>query len=171
MVVNRPHSYVDTNTNPSLALCGAAQQYLASRPGNKTQVIAASLTSVEQVMQLAGIHHITLSPRLLAGLAATPAAEWAGTAEIGQVLRAAAAASSTVGGGDAVATQLGAEGRNKLEVLVKDEGRWRMAFTRADGGASEIRLVQAINIFADMQDKLEGMVKRADAAVTAGASV
>jgi hypothetical protein len=121
-------------------------------------------------MQLAGIHHITLSPPLLAGLAATPAAGWAGTAETGQVLRAAAAASSTAGG-NAVSTQLGAEGKNKLEALLKDEGRWRMAFTRADGGASEIRLVQAINIFADMQDKLEGMVRRADAAVTAGASV
>jgi hypothetical protein len=35
-----------------------------------------------------------------------------------------------------------------------------MAFTRAEGGEAERKLVQAINIFADVQDEMEGMVRR-----------
>jgi hypothetical protein len=63
---------------------------------------------------------------------------------------------------------LGAEEKKRLEAVVRDESLWRMAFTRADGGASETKLVQAINIFADVQDQLEEMVRRADVAVKAG---
>ncbi|KAK4121955.1 aldolase [Parathielavia appendiculata] len=158
-----------TDANPSLALCGAAQHYLNSRPGSKTHVVAASLTSVEQVMQLAGIQHITISPSLLAELAATPAATWPRAAEIGQALKVAAATAASAGGSHSVATHLlGAERRRMLEAVVKDEGLWRMAFTRADGGAGEVKLVQAINIFADVQDQLEEIVRRADVTVPAG---
>ncbi|KAK3305635.1 uncharacterized protein B0T15DRAFT_397241 [Chaetomium strumarium] len=159
--------YVDTN--PALAFCGAAQQYLDSRMNNTTQVMAASLTSIDEVMQLAGLHHITVSPVLLAELAATPAAGWAGRASIGQVVKTAVGAA---GGGPAAGTaQLGAENRAAvLDTLVKDESLWRMAFTRSDGGRSETKLVQAINIFADVQDKLEEMVRQADVTARAAAA-
>ncbi|KAK4237530.1 hypothetical protein C8A03DRAFT_15944 [Achaetomium macrosporum] len=160
--------YIDTN--PALAFCGAAQQYLDSRMNNTTQVMAASLTSVDQVMQLAGLHHITISPVLLAELVATPAAGWAGTASIGQVVKTAGAAAAA-GGGPTGTAQLGAESQvAALDALVKDESLWRMAFTRADGGRSETKLVQAINIFADVQDKLEEMVRQADATARAAAA-
>jgi hypothetical protein len=134
---------------------------------NTTQVMAASLTSIDEVMQLAGLHHITVSPVLLAELAATPAAGWAGSASIGQVIKGAAAGC----GGPAGAAQLGAGSQAAtLEALVKDESLWRMAFTRSDGGRNETKLVQAINIFADVQDKLEEMVRQADVTARAAAA-
>ncbi|KAK4102394.1 aldolase [Parathielavia hyrcaniae] len=182
-----------TDASPSLPLCGAAQHYLSSKPGNKTYVLAASLTSVEQVMQLAGIHHITISPPLLAELAATAAATWPGAAEVGQVLKttktttAATATPAPAPGGSGgcgngastlgslpgvyatTTNQLGAETqRMMLEAAVSDEALWRMAFTRAEGGAGEVKLVQAINIFADVQHRLEDMARRADGGVAAG---
>ncbi|KAK4149933.1 hypothetical protein C8A00DRAFT_37464 [Chaetomidium leptoderma] len=163
-----------TDTNPSLALCGAAQHYLDARPVvPKTQVLAASLTSVEQVMQLAGIHHITVSPPLLAELAATPAAGWAGAAVIGReavVSNASTPINSDLGSADSeLESKLGAESGSRLEgAVLEDEGLWRMAFTRAGGGGSEVKLVQAINIFADMQDRLEDMARAAERVVRAG---
>jgi hypothetical protein len=146
-------SYVDTA--PSVAFCGAAQQYLDSRVDNRTQVLAASLTSIEQVMQLAGIRHITISPPLLATLAASPAADWPGAASIGDVIKNVAAAAAAP------------ERQAQLEALVNDESGWRMAFTRAGAGAAETKLVQALNIFVDMQEKLEEIVRRADVAMRA----
>ena len=54
--------------------------------------------------------------------------------------------------------------RARLERLVRegDEARWRMAFTRAEGGKCETKLVQALNIFADVQDRLEELVRKAE---------
>jgi hypothetical protein len=51
-------------------------------------------------------------------------------------------------------------GSTNLEAILRDESLWRMAFTRAEGGEAERKLVQAINIFADVQDEMEGMVRR-----------
>jgi transaldolase len=41
----------------------------------KTKVLPASLTSVDEIMSLAGIDHITISPALLQKLAEAPASE------------------------------------------------------------------------------------------------
>ncbi|OAA73680.1 transaldolase [Cordyceps fumosorosea ARSEF 2679] len=55
--------------------CAETQRYYENIQAN-TQLLAASLTSVEEVMQLAGVHHITVSPPLLRELASTPADLW-----------------------------------------------------------------------------------------------
>lgn len=170
-LIHRPnllgYSYVDAA--PALPLCGAAQQYLSSRnTARKAQVLAASLTSIEQVMQLARIQHITVSPPLLAELAATPAAGWPGAARIGEVVaNTAAGMASGIAPPDlAVNADRGAE----LDALVRDEGRWRMAFARAAGGAAAAKVVQAINIFADMQERLEEIARRADGVLRVGSA-
>ena len=86
-------------------------------------------------MQLAGVHHITVSPPLLAELAATPAEGWKGQ-------------------------NIFARHANEPPRAVPLEvSAWRMAFTRSKAGKNEVKLIQAINIFADMQDQLESMVK------------
>ncbi|KAL8700526.1 MAG: hypothetical protein Q9201_005401 [Fulgogasparrea decipioides] len=54
--------------SPNNALCVLLQKYYTSR-SLPTKVLAASLTSVEEVMALAGIDHITLPPPLLQQLA------------------------------------------------------------------------------------------------------
>ncbi|KAH6847571.1 hypothetical protein B0I37DRAFT_354298 [Chaetomium sp. MPI-CAGE-AT-0009] len=137
--------YIDPS--PALPFTGAAQAYLNAVPPNpspspspapakRTQVMAASLTSIEQVTQLAGIAHITVPPPLLAELAATPAEGWAGMGRVGE--------------------------RARMEKVVADEALWRMAFTRAEGGECERKLVQALNIFADVQDRLEALVREAE---------
>jgi transaldolase len=55
-------------------LCIRAQNYYEAQK-LKTQVLPASLTSVEEIMALLGVHHITIAPGLLKELAEKPAAE------------------------------------------------------------------------------------------------
>lgn len=147
--------YIDNNK--ALALCGSAQQYYESRGLNlKTQVMPASLTSIDEVMQLAGVDRITVSPPLLAELAATPATEWTGAATVGQAITASAP------GNDALHYNAEPSRRDPsndpyrhLEDVLEDEAQWRMAFTRSDGGKNEVKLIQALNIFCDQQEALE----------------
>jgi transaldolase len=113
----------------------------------------ASLTSVDEVMQLAGAHHVTVAPLQLAELAATPAASWTGRDTVGQVFTAAAAL-----------PPVSEEDVRRYEAIVKDESLWRLAFTRSDAGRNEGKILQAINIFCDMQEALEGMARKMDAA-------
>ncbi|KAK3317778.1 hypothetical protein B0T19DRAFT_435560 [Cercophora scortea] len=136
-------AYVDTDKG--FPLCAAAQHYFEGRQLT-TLVMPASLVSIDEVMQLAGAQHITVSPPLLAELAATPATGWHGAGSVGQVM------------GHAAGRIAGAEGQ--YDAVVKDEGRWKLALTRSDGGKSMGKLVQAINIFCDVQDKVEDLVKR-----------
>jgi transaldolase len=101
--------------------------------------MAASLTSIDEIAQLAGVHHITVSPRLLAELAATT--EDSVEEEQNTLFRRDAQQQLPV-----------------VEVPL-EESAWRMAFTRSKAGRSEEKIIQAINIFADMQDRLEGLVR------------
>lgn len=135
-------SYVDTNKGFSLVR--TAQAHYA-RTSATTQVLPASLTSVAEVMQLAGAHHITISPPLLAELAATPAAA---PSLVAKKLWMDAAGDGANAGADAVYAS-----------LVADEAAYRMAFTRSAGGENERKLSDAINIFADMQDAMEALVR------------
>ncbi|KAK4176588.1 putative transaldolase [Triangularia setosa] len=144
--------HIDPNKTNSLLLCGLIQEYftrLGAQRGRpiKTEAMAASFTSVEEVMQLAGIRHLTISPGLLEQLAGTRVEGWTG---------------ATVGLAERFADRLDMESVGRLEGIVRDgdEAGWRMAFTRCDGGGSEGRLVQALNIFADVQDRLEEVVRR-----------
>jgi transaldolase len=125
-------SYQDMDKG--IAFCFQAQRYFETK-GSKTKVLAASLTSIDEVMQLAGVHHITISPPLLAELAATPAEGWKDQNFTGRELNFAS------------------------QAVPLDESAWRMAFTRSKAGKNEGKIVQAINIFADMQDRLENMVR------------
>jgi len=129
------NSYHDTDKG--IAFCQQAQFYLESR-ACKTTVLAASLTSIDEVMQLAGVHHITVSPPLLAELAASK----------DQRLK-----NRGRGFFDDV------EDSDTYDNVPRDESGWRMACTRSKTGKSEGKLIQAINIFADMQDRLEDMVR------------
>lgn len=103
-------SYHDSDKG--FAFCFQAQDYFESQ-GSKTKVLAASLTSIEEVMQLAGVHHITISPPLLAELAATTADGWKNQGVLGRELNHAS------------------------EAIPLDESAWRMAFTRSKAGKNE----------------------------------
>ncbi|KAI0018589.1 transaldolase [Xylariomycetidae sp. FL0641] len=127
--------YVDEHK--AFAFAGAAQRYYG-RAGSRTQVLPASLTSIQEVMQLAGVHHITVSPPLLIKLAETPANPWEG--DTGSVFAQAADPAETFGD----------YGR-----ILEDEGAWRLAFTRAQNGKAEEKIIQAVNIFCEKQEGLE----------------
>lgn len=122
--------------------CGAVQQYYRSIK-TRTQVLPASLTSIDEVLMLAGVDHITVSPPLLAELAATPAESYQG--DIGSVLKMAAS--------DQVPPA------KTYESILDNESAWRLAFTRSEKGKSEGKIIQAINIFYEMQEGLEQMVR------------
>ncbi|KAK2055170.1 transaldolase [Colletotrichum caudatum] len=131
--------YVDEHK--AFDFCRQAQLYYAETKA-KTQVLAASLTSVAEVMQLAGIQNVTVSPPLLRGLAAQPASMW--TEQVGEYFAA---------GPDKPWTR-------DSEAALRDESEWRIAFTRSGNGKSEEKLIQAINIFSDKQDALEELARR-----------
>jgi transaldolase len=65
-------SFVDHNK--AMNLCVAAH-HLYSANKVKTKVLPASLTSTDEIMALAGVDHITISPGLLQQLVETPASE------------------------------------------------------------------------------------------------
>ncbi|KAJ4246565.1 hypothetical protein NW762_013506 [Fusarium torreyae] len=132
--------YVDQHK--AFDFCREAQAYYITH-SFRTQVMAASLTSVDEVMQLAGIQHITISPNLLNELASTELSAWNG--KLGDYF---------------------AQGPNNkswetrdYHAVVKDESAWRIAFTRSGFGTSEGKIIQAINYFSDCQEKLENLVK------------
>ncbi|KAI1333922.1 transaldolase [Xylariaceae sp. FL0016] len=129
--------YVDEHK--AFDFCCSAQRYY-EHIGSKTHVLPASLTSTQEVMMLAGAHHITVSPPLLIKLAETPAGSW--KAETGSVFKTKAA-----------------EEFGDYKDIVDDEAKWRLAFTRSGNGKAEEKLVQAINIFCEKQEALERLVK------------
>ncbi|KAL0929659.1 Transaldolase 2 [Colletotrichum truncatum] len=131
--------YVDQHK--AFDFCRQAQAYYIEKKA-KTQVMAASLTSVAEVVRLAGIQHVTVSPHLLQGLATQPASTW--PEEIGGYFAA--------GPDKAWDADFGA--------ALQDESEWRIAFTRSGNGKFEEKLIQAINIFSDKQDSLEELARR-----------
>lgn len=86
-------------------------------------------------MLLAGVHLITVSPPLLAELAATTALDLKRP------------------------SSFDAELRFNPDSVPRDEAGWRMALTRSKAGRNEGKLIQAINIFADVQDQLESLAR------------
>ncbi|KAL9571788.1 hypothetical protein ACKAV7_004112 [Fusarium commune] len=133
--------YVDENK--AFEFCREAQAYYISH-SFRTQVLAASLTSVDEVMQLAGIQHVTISPNLLNELASADLSTW--NSKLGEYFAQGPAKKSWE--------------TKDYNALVRDESSWRMAFTRSGFGTSEGKIIQAINYFADFQDKLEELVKQ-----------
>ncbi|KAJ4009308.1 hypothetical protein NW752_009608 [Fusarium irregulare] len=133
--------YVDEHK--AFDFCREAQAYYINH-SFRTQVLAASLTSVDEVMQLAGIQHITISPNLLNGLATTELSTWNG--KLGDYFAQGPDNKSW-------------ETRDYND-LVRDESKWRMAFTRSGFGTSEGKIIQAINYFSDCQEKLEDLVRQ-----------
>jgi hypothetical protein len=79
-------------------------------------------------MQLAGVHHITIAPLLLAELAATPASS----------LRVA----SLFDGDDDAADSLGGSGGGSALSFVDDEAGYRIAFNRSGNGEGARKLIQ-----------------------------
>ncbi|KAI8623242.1 transaldolase [Xylariaceae sp. FL1651] len=130
--------YVDEHK--AFEFCGSAQRYYGLI-GSNTKVLPASLTSIQEVMKLAGAHHITVSPPLLFKLAETPANPWKG--DTGSVFK-----------------------KNSEEIFedfsgrLEDESTWRLAFTRRQNGTAEGKIIQAINIFCDKQDALEELARQ-----------
>ena len=131
--------YVDENK--AFDFCGEAQRYY-EKIGSKTQVLPASLTSIQEVMKLAGVHHITVAPPLLNKLAETPANPWEG--DTGSVFKDRKA-DETLG---------------DYSGIIEDESAWRLAFTRSLDGKAEGKIVQAINIFCEKQEGLEELARR-----------
>ena len=131
------------DTDKGFALTRSCQNFYSRIGNSKTQVMPASLTSVEECLQLSGANHITISPPLLAALAATPAP-----------------AASAPLFFDEIADEIEAEGDEKLMELVKDEAKYRIAYTRLKNGAAEKKIVDAINIFADCQDGIEMLIRK-----------
>lgn len=131
-----------TDSAKGFALCAEAQHYYRTY-GLVTKVMAASLTSIGDVMTLAGLDHITVSPALLQQLHQTA------------IPRDGKASDTTL---EALVPSQVAITIDQAQSLVRDEAAWRFAFTRSDNGKNEAKLVQAINIFADYQNKLQSLV-------------
>ncbi|KAL3458573.1 hypothetical protein BJX64DRAFT_266440 [Aspergillus heterothallicus] len=113
-----------------LPLCVSLQKYYEAI-GAKTQVLPASLTSTDEIYALAGVHHITIAPGLLQQLS-----------QQGFVLGTKSLFDTEFPEPDTQAT------------YVNRESVYRLEFSRAERGASEEKLTQAINIFCEMQDNL-----------------
>ncbi|CDM35867.1 hypothetical protein DTO013E5_5382 [Penicillium roqueforti] len=119
-----------------LPLCAAIQKYYKSI-NSPTKVLPASLTSVEEIFCLAGVDHLTISPGLLTQLTQPYVGDVKSLLDIEPTLPIPAQEYS----------------------LISDPGNYQIRFARDLGGASQIKLTEAINIFCDAQDKLELLMK------------
>ncbi|CAL5871376.1 uncharacterized protein PFLUO_LOCUS5626 [Penicillium psychrofluorescens] len=123
-----------------LPLCVAIQQYY-KYINAKTKVLPASLTSTEEIYSLAGVDHLTIAPHLLAQLTEP-------------------APISTKSLFDEAPTLSIPEEETSF---INDPSIFQMVFVRDLGGASHIKLTEAINIFCDFQTKLEQIMEAATA--------
>ncbi|KAH8599772.1 hypothetical protein B0O99DRAFT_610389 [Bisporella sp. PMI_857] len=110
--------FVDPFVAQALALCLDFQNYYKANAVS-TQVLPASLTSTDEVMALAGVHHITIAPSLLQLLASMPATEIPPSVFDGLRLE---------------------PGTFPLLSFVQDEAAYRIAFTRSGNGEGERKL-------------------------------
>ncbi|KAF8249000.1 transaldolase [Wilcoxina mikolae CBS 423.85] len=121
--------YVDEK--PGFEVAVEAQRWFEVK-GMKTEVLAASFVSTEEVLKLRGLKHLTISPVLLQGLVE---GFW-DEGVVGESLVEAA------------------KGEIAGEVVV-EEAEWRLEMNREGGGSGAQKLVDAVNIFCEMQEKLE----------------
>lgn len=128
--------YIDLHK--AFSFCREAQAYYDAN-NQRTRVLAASLTSVEEVLQLAGVHHVTISPILLSELSRLDATT----------------ANNDLGDYFAVTQPPENLDLAKYSTILENESSWRLAFTRSGFGTSEGKIIQAINYFSDFQEKLE----------------
>lgn len=127
---------------PLFQICIQAQRYYKEH-GFTTKILVASLTSVDEIMVLAGVDHITIAPKLLHELASTKADP-----------------SESADGKPAIEQLKSARDWTPSRFsFADDKAAFRMAMTREANGASEGKLIQAINIFCDVQLKMEAMMK------------
>ncbi|OQE12321.1 hypothetical protein PENVUL_c001G09544 [Penicillium vulpinum] len=118
-----------------LPLCVAIQKYYNSI-NSRIKVLPASLASVEDMFALAGADHITISPGLLTQLTQPYAENVKSLFDVAPTLPIPARDVS----------------------FMNDPGRYKITFARDQGGASQIKLTDAINIFCDAQDELERLL-------------
>ncbi|PYI28010.1 transaldolase [Aspergillus indologenus CBS 114.80] len=128
------------STDPAtlLALCPQIQTYYHAI-GSQTKVLPASLTATDEILSLAGVHHITIAPALLQQLAALPAS-------------AAAAVPNLFDAGPPLVDS------EQPVAFREDEEGFRLALSREGRGEGEGRLGQAVSIFCEMQDQLVRMM-------------
>ncbi|KAF2724022.1 aldolase [Polychaeton citri CBS 116435] len=129
--------------NQAYDFCRTAQDYY-NKHSHRTQVLAASFSSVDEVVQLAGIDHITISPGLLHDLAHRDPSSFSGS--LGKY---------SIGSPSEMA-----QVPQYYDALIKDQAAWRLAFTRSNFGVNEGKIIQAINYFSDFQEKLEQLVRQ-----------
>ncbi|KAI0450496.1 transaldolase [Xylaria acuta] len=91
--VHFDESYVDDNK--SFHIYDLSQRFY-QKHGQRTQVITASLISIDEVMILAGADHITIAPSLLRELSKTPTDSWKGA--VGSVFQPVSSEAQDVGG-------------------------------------------------------------------------
>ncbi|KAL7272271.1 hypothetical protein RUND412_004931 [Rhizina undulata] len=129
--------YIDTDK--AFDLCVKAQRYYRKHK-YATQVLPASLTSTTEILQIAGADHITISPGLLTELARVEHSP------------------STV-----VESLFDRETEKiKKMTFIEDESGFRMVMNRSNDGRDAAKLVEAINIFSDFQEKIEKIFEELD---------
>ncbi|KAL8907691.1 MAG: hypothetical protein Q9207_001260 [Kuettlingeria erythrocarpa] len=123
-------SYHDPN--PDFNLCVSAQRYFEHHHLG-TQVLAASFSSTEDILRLAGIHHMTVPPPLLEKLDDTPASA------------------------PKPESLFQADSESLPEISVTYLYHKDFFLKAIERG--QYKLSQAIEIFCDMQTKLESLVE------------
>ncbi|MCJ1258511.1 hypothetical protein MMC24_006344 [Lignoscripta atroalba] len=132
------------DTDPIFDLCVKAQQYYEQH-SYATRVKACSLISVDEIMQLAGVSALTLTPTLLQALsdAHEPEAKVLDRSLFNK-------------------TPNVEERPVQRASFVNDESKFRTAFARSEGGKGQVKTKQAIDIFCDYQKMAEAMMRDTD---------
>ncbi|KAF8591724.1 aldolase [Ramaria rubella] len=123
--------------NKGFSLCEEIFQYYEAY-GSKTQVMPDSLVSTEEVMRLAGVHNITISPTLLSDLAITTL-----TPDF-QI-------------SPSYDRELALQARPQKQLFLGDESSFKKAL--ASNTEASRKLEGAISIFLEFEVKMEEMMR------------
>ena len=110
---------------PLFELCVSAQRYYKQH-GFTTKVLPASLTSINEIMLLAGVDHITIAPKLLRELASAET-------DPSNAPNLPSLFDEVKTSGDQIPPKLS---------FADNEDAFRMALTRDANGANEGKLIQ-----------------------------
>jgi len=146
---NMPLRYSFVDPSPNRHVCVQAQLYFEKHGYTRTATLPASLTSISECMSLAGVKDITIAPTLLRELNTTTSPDISANDEEFKSLF----------DNEEYVKKITDELPHQPLGLIDDEEKFRILFTRRDGGKQEIKQVKAINVFADMQAKMEGIVR------------
>ena len=156
-IIHSPHFKEEQDASWAIENAVHIQQYFQINK-HHTQVLPAALTTINECMCLAGIHHMTIAPALLQLLLEAHESPVSPVSDRLQSEHIPGALASSTQNADVQNISHQTPGFESHLTFLNDEPAFRLAVSRSQGGYNEAKQIYAINEFCNAQVKLERLV-------------